>query len=57
LPIFFLFYNANLIDACHLPTSLSSGIGFVDDVNALAFGKTTEDNCRTLQGLHERCLE
>jgi hypothetical protein len=56
-PIFFLFYNANLVDACNLPTSPSSGIGFVDDVNALAFCKTTEDNCRTLQSIHERCLE
>jgi hypothetical protein len=56
-PILFLFYNANLVDACNLPTSPSSGIGFVDDVNALAFGKTTEDNCRTLQNIHDRCLE
>jgi hypothetical protein len=56
-PIFFLFYNANLVDACNLPTSPSSGIGFVDDVNALAFSKTTENNCRTLQSVHERCLE
>jgi hypothetical protein len=47
-PILFLFYNANLVDACSLPTSPSSGISFVDDVNAIAFGKTTEDNCRTL---------
>jgi hypothetical protein len=57
LPILFLFYNSNHIDACNLPTSPSSMIAFVDDVNALAFGKTTADNCRTLQGLHERCLE
>jgi hypothetical protein len=56
-PILFLFYNASLVDACNLPTSPSSGIGFGDDVNALAFCKTTEDNCRTLQSIHERCLE
>jgi hypothetical protein len=52
-----LFYNANLVDACNPPTSPSSGIDFMDDVNALAFGETTEDNCRTLQSIHERCLE
>ncbi len=55
-PVLFLFYNANLVDACNLPTSLSSGISFVDDVNALGFGKTTEDNSRTLQSIHKCCL-
>ncbi len=56
-PILFLFYNANLVDACNQCTSPSSVIGFVDDVNALTFGTTTEENCRTLQTVHERCLE
>jgi hypothetical protein len=56
-PILFLFYNASLVNACNLSTSPSSGIAFVDDVNALTFGKTTEDNCRMLQSIHERCLE
>ncbi len=28
-----------------------------DDVNTLAFGKSTEANCRTLQTIHEWCLE
>jgi hypothetical protein len=56
-PIFFLFYNAYLVDACNPPTLPSTGIGFVNDVNALAFGKTNEDNCRTLQSIHECCLE
>jgi hypothetical protein len=55
--ILFIFYNANFVDACNLPTLLSSRIGFVDDVIALACGKTTEDNCRMLQSIHERCLE
>jgi hypothetical protein len=55
-PIFILFYNANHVNACNLPTFPTSGIGFVDSVNALAFGKTTKDNCRTLQSLHEHCL-
>jgi hypothetical protein len=55
--ILFLFYNAILVDACNLPTSPSSGISFVDDVNALAFSKTTEDNCRSLQSIHKGCIE
>jgi hypothetical protein len=56
-PIFFLFYNTNLVDICNPPTLPASGTGFVDDVNALAFGKSTEENCRTLQTVHERCLD
>jgi hypothetical protein len=56
-PILFLFYNANLVDACNPLTLPASGTGLVDDVNALAFGKSTEENCRTLQAVHERCLE
>jgi hypothetical protein len=57
LPILFLVCNANLVNACNLPTSPYWGISFVDDVNTLAFGKKTEDNCRTLQSIHKRCLE
>jgi hypothetical protein len=56
-PIHFLFYNANLVEICNPPTLPASGTGFVDDVNALAFGRSTEENCRTLQTVHERCLE
>jgi hypothetical protein len=56
-PILFLSYYANLVDACNPPTSPYSGISFIDNVNALAVGKATEDNCRTLQSIHEGCLE
>jgi hypothetical protein len=55
-PIHFILYNAYLVNACNLLTVPSTGIGFVYDVNALAFNKTTEDNCRTLQSLHEHFL-
>jgi hypothetical protein len=39
LPILFLFYHANLVVICNPPTLPASGIGFVDDVITLAFGK------------------
>jgi hypothetical protein len=55
--LFFLFYNANLVDTCNLPTLLSSETSFVDDINALAFGKTMEDNRSMLQSIYEHCLE
>jgi hypothetical protein len=31
-------------------------VGFVDDVNLIAWGRSTEGNCRNLALLHERCL-
>jgi hypothetical protein len=55
--IFFLFDYANIVDGWNQHTSPSSGIGYIDDVNSLAFGKTIEENCRTLQTVHELCLE
>ncbi len=43
-PILFLFYNANLVKICNPSTLPASETVFVDDVNALAFGKSTEEN-------------
>jgi hypothetical protein len=43
-PILFLFSNANLVEFCNPLTLPASGTGFVNDVNALAFGKSTEDD-------------
>jgi hypothetical protein len=57
LPILFLLYNANPVEICDFPTLPASGTDLVNDVNALAFGKLTEENCRTLQTVHEQCLE
>jgi hypothetical protein len=56
-PIYFLFYSTDLVGACNIPTAPASGIGFVDEVNALAFSQSTGDCCRTLQSLHEHFLE
>jgi hypothetical protein len=56
-PILFLFHNANLVKICNPLTLPASRTGFIDDVNALAFGRSKEENCKTLQTVHERCLE
>jgi hypothetical protein len=56
-PILLLFYNANLVEICNPLNLPTSGTGFVDDVNAQALGKLTEENCRTLQIVYEQCLE
>jgi hypothetical protein len=57
LPILLLCYNANLVKICNPLTLPASGTSFVDNVNALALGKLTEKNCRTLQTVNERCFE
>ena len=54
-PILYLFYNADLLDICNRPSTNAAGIGFVDDVNILTYGKSTEENCKTLKEIHENC--
>ena len=56
-PILFLFFNADLLDICSQSGYNTAAIGFVDDVNILAYGTNTESNCRTLSKLHNRCQE
>jgi uncharacterized membrane protein YkvA (DUF1232 family) len=33
-----------------------SVVGFVDDVNILTYGLSTERNCKVLEETHQRCL-
>ena len=56
-PILFLLFNKELVDFCARGTGGVTGIGFVDDVNILAVGKTTGSNCRVLEHVHQGCLE
>jgi hypothetical protein len=56
-PVLFLFYNADLVEICNPDGLPASAIGFVDDVNPLAFGESTEETCETLEILHECCLK
>ena len=55
-PILFLFYNSELITKCTDSGHKASAIGFVDDVNILAWGESTEKNCQTLSRLHNDCI-
>ena len=54
-PILYLFYNADLLNICNRPGTNAAGMGFVDDVNILAYGKSTEENCKTLEKIHNDC--
>ena len=40
---------------CERPGSNTSALGFVDDINMLAYGKSTEENCKTLEVIHKKC--
>ena len=54
-PILFLFYNAELLERCANPHSGVGCVGFVDDVTLIAWGESTEDNCRRLAEAHVQC--
>ncbi|KAL1972157.1 hypothetical protein VTN31DRAFT_7376 [Thermomyces dupontii] len=56
-PFLFLFYNSDLVDICNPREIRVHGLGFVDDVNLLAWGPTIQSNCAALERLHERCLD
>jgi hypothetical protein len=56
-PILFLFYIAELLDLCNSSGERLSASGFVDDTNLLAYGLTTEENCRILARAHGRCMD
>ena len=53
--LLYLFYNADLLDICNRPGTNAAGMGFVDDVNILAYGKSTEEDCKTLEKIHNDC--
>ena len=56
-PILFLFYNSGLLELCQRPKEGLSVVGFLDDVNILAYSSSTENNYRMLEACHSKCLE
>jgi hypothetical protein len=56
-PILFLFYNSELLDLCQRPKEGLTAVGFADDVNMLAYSRSTETNCKILEAGHARCLD
>jgi len=54
-PILFLLYNEELIRICNQPSLGIHSLGFVDDLNILAYSATTEQNCSRLREVHEKC--
>jgi exonuclease III len=56
-PILFLFFIADLLDATNNEELRVSAVGFVDDVNILTYGRSTERNCETLSEIHRNCMQ
>src|SRR5438874_6104840 len=52
-----MFYNSELLNLCQQPKEGLSAVGFADDVNMLAYSRSTESNCRILEAGHSRCLD
>ncbi len=55
--ILFLFFNASLIEKCEALGIKIGVLGFVDDINILAYGRTTESTSETLSRAHDACAE
>lgn len=51
-PILYLFYNADLIEACK--TDNTEAVGYIDDASILAVGPTAQRNCKTLKTIHQK---
>ena len=51
-PILYLFYNADLIEACK--TDDTEAVGYIDDVSILAIGPSAPSNCKTLKRIHAK---
>jgi hypothetical protein len=54
--ILLLFDNADQIDVCNSPVLFATSNGCVNDANVSAFGKSTEETCSVLKGIHCCCL-
>ncbi len=56
-PILFLFFIADLLEISNNEALRVSSAGFVDDVNILTYGTSTERNCRILEEIHRKCAQ
>ncbi len=54
--IFFLFFNAELFDTIETQGVKMFTVNFVNDINLLAYSKSTEKNCKTLTVTHNICM-
>jgi Reverse transcriptase (RNA-dependent DNA polymerase) len=56
-PILFLFFISDLLSTVDNEALRVSGNGFVDDINILTYGASTERNCKILEEIHRECIK
>ena len=54
--ILFFFYNAEFLEICNSTKAEVNSLAFVDDVNLLVYESITEENCKQLKAVHDKCL-
>ena len=54
-PLLYLFYNADLIEACKKDET--EAVGYIDDVSVLVTGPSAQHNCKQLKGIHREAEE
>jgi len=55
--IFFLFFNASLIEKCKALKIKIEVLNFVDDINILVYDRFIEEICKTLSKIHDVCAK
>jgi len=55
--ILYLFYNANLLEACDDIKLRTNFINFMNDVNILIYKEFIKRNCRVLNEIYDRCKQ
>ncbi len=55
--IFFLFFNASLIEKCETLRIKIEVLNFINDINILVYNRFTEEICRTLSKAHNVCAK
>jgi len=55
--ILYLFYNANLLEACDNIKLRTNFINFVNNINILTYKEFMKCNCRVLSEIYDRCKQ
>ncbi len=55
--IFFLFFNASLIEKCEALKIKIEMLNFINDINILVYDKFTKEICRILSKAHNICAK
>ncbi len=55
--IFFLFFNASLIEKCEALRIKIEVLDFINDINILVYDRFTEEICKTLSKTHDVCAK